>query len=535
MKGTLISADFVKARDNSIRMIEVNTDTVVFNDIIDNEFSWQPLIDFISGSYTELHIISKPELHYNAVANLKDKMESQLPSVTVNETTAGLYDVFPEIPDDSDSKFILRLAYYDSAILDSIYCANSFNALKLMHDNDHTSSIVPFYAVSGSTTYDTLNTASYSENVPNAVQKDKENVNEDVSFHKITDWSSAKSGLTGSKYLQSFEISSESLASNSVWSYRNYSVVYDTSLSQIDLGTTIKYAEFSIPTTSQVDIGSYSSNTQLPTKHYYEFSTSTIKAQKRREGLFDTEHFTSASGVDVAFDETFIGQLLKSFKVPGLPNTDDPMEYLNFEFTGSTWPIGSEVTGSWVSNAPVSYENQEGIVFGLTFSGSDETYYVGPTTSVLAYNSGSDNIKFRAISGMDEDDIYLIDTNNNITDISSNKFILLNEPTGSFTSVNLEPYDNIVIGDTPFFFAYHNFKVPPSDLELKKDIKYVGKSNSGINIYNWRWKDAEKFGYGEYQGVIAQEVPNACVDLGEGFLRVDYSKIDVKFKKLNNE
>ena len=35
MKGTLISSDYVKARDNSIRLIETNTDTVIYDDILD--------------------------------------------------------------------------------------------------------------------------------------------------------------------------------------------------------------------------------------------------------------------------------------------------------------------------------------------------------------------------------------------------------------------------------------------------------------------------------------------------------------------
>ena len=88
MKGTFISSDYIKARDNSIRFLEVNTDTVVYDDILDVEFNWQPVLDFISGSYDTLHIISKPELHYKSVQNLKDKVASQLPTLIVSESTS---------------------------------------------------------------------------------------------------------------------------------------------------------------------------------------------------------------------------------------------------------------------------------------------------------------------------------------------------------------------------------------------------------------------------------------------------------------
>lgn len=71
-----------------------------------------------------------------------------------------------------------------------------------------------------------------------------------------------------------------------------------------------------------------------------------------------------------------------------------------------------------------------------------------------------------------------------------------------------------------------------SDKRLKKDIKLIGKSKKGYNIYSFKFKNPKKFGYGTYQGVIGQETPHATVMHPEGYLMVDYSKLDVKFKKL---
>ena len=458
MKGTLISSDYVKARDNSIRLIETNTDTVIYDDIIDQEFNWQPFVTNISGSYSNLTVVFKPEIHYTSVSNLVNKVRQQLPELSISMSAVAATDHYPDAIDDSSERFILRMAYNENAIIDSTYCASSFEALALMHDAGHSGSIVPFYGVSGSTTYDTINASAYSENVPNAVFKHKRKLPSDVSFKKVTDWSGAKSGLTGSAYLSSYEISSESLADNVAWSFRNYAIAYGTDLDVIDLGTAVAYGKFTLPTTSQVDITAMSSNTDLSIKHYYEFSTSTVKSQRRREGLFSTEHFTSASGEDVAFDDVAIGTVLKSFHVQGMPDSDDPSTYVNFSINGSEWPDGSAMTGSTVVSNLSSFSNDEGVVYGLKFAGVDEKYYLGPTTSILSYKSGSDSIKFRAISEIVEDDVYLVDINDNIVDIEENKLIVLNTPTGSFNSVNLEPTDNIVVGNTPFFFAYHNNK-----------------------------------------------------------------------------
>tara|TARA_B100000780_G_scaffold273371_1_gene236867 strand:+ start:561 stop:1367 length:807 start_codon:yes stop_codon:yes gene_type:complete len=72
----------------------------------------------------------------------------------------------------------------------------------------------------------------------------------------------------------------------------------------------------------------------------------------------------------------------------------------------------------------------------------------------------------------------------------------------------------------------------PSDRKLKENIRLVGKSPSGINIYTWTYKNQERDGKGVFEGVIAQEVPQASIQHPDGYLMVDYSKIDVIFKKV---
>jgi hypothetical protein len=68
-----------------------------------------------------------------------------------------------------------------------------------------------------------------------------------------------------------------------------------------------------------------------------------------------------------------------------------------------------------------------------------------------------------------------------------------------------------------------------SDERLKKDIKVIGKSPSGINIYEFKYKHT----LGTWQGVMAQEVPWARTMTDTGYYMVDYSKVDVEFRRLN--
>ena len=73
-----------------------------------------------------------------------------------------------------------------------------------------------------------------------------------------------------------------------------------------------------------------------------------------------------------------------------------------------------------------------------------------------------------------------------------------------------------------------------SDIQYKENIHLVGVSNSGLNIYEYNYKNKKEL----YQGVIAQELigtnfENALSLNIDGLYEVDYNKIDVEFKKLN--
>ena len=68
-----------------------------------------------------------------------------------------------------------------------------------------------------------------------------------------------------------------------------------------------------------------------------------------------------------------------------------------------------------------------------------------------------------------------------------------------------------------------------SDARLKEDVELVGKSPSNVNIYSFKYKGED----GRYEGVMAQEVPWASMVGDDGYLMVDYSKLDVDFRRLN--
>jgi len=67
-----------------------------------------------------------------------------------------------------------------------------------------------------------------------------------------------------------------------------------------------------------------------------------------------------------------------------------------------------------------------------------------------------------------------------------------------------------------------------SDIRLKENVELIGKSPSNINIYKFNYK----YNPTTYQGAMAHEVPWASVRHSNGYMMIDYNKIDVQFKKI---
>ena len=71
-----------------------------------------------------------------------------------------------------------------------------------------------------------------------------------------------------------------------------------------------------------------------------------------------------------------------------------------------------------------------------------------------------------------------------------------------------------------------------SDHRLKTDIRWIKKSPTGVNVYQFRYAGGGPL----YQGVIAQELvdthPDAVVTMPGGYYGVLYERIDVDFINL---
>ena len=98
--------------------------------------------------------------------------------------------------------------------------------------------------------------------------------------------------------------------------------------------------------------------------------------------------------------------------------------------------------------------------------------------------------------------------------------------------------DSLTPGTTNYRFTVNSSGVITtyascSDRRLKKNIRLIGYSATGLKIYAFEYLN-KLFGEGVFQGVMSDEIPSYAVIknyVGE-YDGVDYSKIDVDFKRI---
>ena len=136
------------------------------------------------------------------------------------------------------------------------------------------------------------------------------------------------------------------------------------------------------------------------------------------------------------------------------------------------------------------------------------------------YKLSEDNAKARAAAAAYKKDAFAKVAFQPIEDVAPPQPVMQNVGLAAFTEA-------LSIGmqvATPFIIK--------SDRRLKENIKKIGKSISGLNIYKYNYIGKAK----QYIGAMADEVmqvkPEAVVTMDNGYLGINYSLIDVDFKEV---
>ncbi len=464
MKGTFFSADFVTDSNGNPRLVEVNTDTGAVSSQM-SIFDWNDFINVLnSNSITQVDVVYKVDAQQPIVDHLEASLAVSASFITTfNKIVVPESSIFPSLPAETGNNFILRMAYDETAILDSEYAKGTLNLLKLFADENDSDSVVNFYHSSSLYgDYNTLDTDLFNgANLPDVVTKTSIELHQAHKFRKI-----GRSDLTNAERYESFinEINDSNIVvqqyhidqtqkdNNQVTSIRSFEIVYGSNLDICNVAQYEINAVFQLPTSIEFD------DTQidniLSSKHYYEFASNHIK--NINEGLLDDELVVDVNGNSVSIEDLVIGNEYQAYHIEGLPNTDDYDVLDQYYIEGGSLPSGSYLTSSLcVSVAGIqTYAND---MTEINFANGSRIV-VGGQTRLLVYSPTTDKTQFIRASELDT--TYSIFNNqgeDELNDITSINILIFDEQQMVYTP-SMEPVDNFILqsGDLISFFITHN-------------------------------------------------------------------------------
>jgi hypothetical protein len=502
MKGTLISTDFVKDSSGGYKFLEINTDAGMSKDFIENYLDLSPLHTIIDEHTTTIdtfEVVYKPLIHSDFVEALSQSISDNVSSITSfvkhEETLDAIY---PTSPDDDESKFILRLAYDENAILDSIYAKNNLSSLRLFNENT-SSNAIPFWfssSIDGEDVFiDSLNRETNSSNLPDLVMKSTAQQSS-VAFLKLKNGSTDEEKVnlllseSTDRIVTNFEIHNDSITDGVAQSVKHYSIVYGGTLSTINIGTYNTQAMLSLPSSIEINDTQFTNADAVNQKHFYEFSTTIKKEQHLQGDLFETERIISSSGDPISMDDLETGSLVQSYYINGLPDTGELNDFMGWEQSGYSFASGSEPTSSVIESfATFSMASNELVQIKVT--GDDEYRYIPTSAKLLVYDSGSDTTKFKPATQVKNSSDYLVSATGSLISIDESYMIFLSTATGSTYNVNVETADILVTDGSTIGglgFILHNITCFAAGTQISLangDTKNIEDIVVGDEVLGW--------------------------------------------------
>ena len=245
MKGTIIGTDLLQ-KDDSVQIIEINTNTTIFNDgaeLLDYDPFFSVLV---TNNITELHFIYTAGSSYLPTNASTFVFEEKLKEKCVEHNITYHYYVVPEgsvtVPyiEDAPNKFILRQSFDTTALVDETYCADKFEFANLMSGSTYTPKTFFNDPSLGMDTIDGVNLLN--PNQPNYVIKSKSPAYSVMQYPEIYELSTQeeldalKDGLVTDHLVQEFIYDSQNVIDGRWSVIRSIDIIYGGELDVINMG-----------------------------------------------------------------------------------------------------------------------------------------------------------------------------------------------------------------------------------------------------------------------------------------------------------
>jgi hypothetical protein len=451
MKGTFFSSDFVKDSQGNIKFLEVNTDTTTGFSGLDH-FDWSSFKSvLVENNIDRLELIYKLFTE-EIIESLETYIQNDpnLQSIQIVKHVEDYNSIYPVEIDESETTFVLRFAYSESAILDSEYAKDNLNLFDLFISSDNQKDVPDIFYSSSEQIINNLDESSLKSeiNIPDFVVKDRFAGQSTIGFYKVGKTTEDNSQRliefidtvsNDEKIIQNFyDTISES---NKVTSLRSFDIIYGNNLDIINVASFEAESAFEIPSVNEVSssFDDTKIDIQLDDKYFYLYSTNHFKTQKTRlNGLFQDEKVIKSDSSTIAVKDLVENDELRSYHIEGLPDTDDESIILEWSVNGSQMPSGSyETTTTVFDNIPIPLKYN----FILKVDLQDNlSFRIGENTLLLVYDSINDKIKYKIASNIIPNDDKLFLTDDSLVNVVDIKYEIL-DGTYSTNSLNVEEED----------------------------------------------------------------------------------------------
>lgn len=532
MKSVLLGLDFLKTEDG-IKFLEMNTDVGMYSGVV-NHIDLTQLNEYLveNSTITKLRVIYKVKntstFFIENLQSLCDSISIVLEPIVVAENSITI----PFFEEDS-TIFTMRLAYDVTAIVDDTYCRDKSELLKLIFESNNQSIVPKSQFRKDGVDYDNLTNLVDNGVHPNVIIKKMtpDFIKSDFpAFYKVdsTEELNEIKTLTATNMVaQEYTFNPTNLYNNRIRDYVRYWVLLLSDLSLIELGG----IQFPNALPMNEEYISYTGNKLDKTSRIVYFNNPII-SKKGVPSTYEVIKIIDGVEEEVTLADIEVGDIIKSIILPNLSNEEDLSETLAYQYTGSLSNIQystASVMDKWSNDIHdwflrVHYSNE---------TLSDSSLFT-PGEHVLI-KTAEDVVTFKQANTILETDS-ILNSNSTTSNIDSIEWELY---SGSIVNINIEPSDVFVFGTNyndinETVSNTHIVHNKWSDVRLKENIEKTGQSQNGINVYQFNYIGED----GLYEGVIAQELLETefanAVSLNENDMySVDYSKIDVEFKKLN--
>jgi hypothetical protein len=453
MKGTLFSADFVKDSNGNLRLLELNTDT----GIVQNELSNFDLTEFANilqtNNITELDIIYKPVIHSQIVTHISNYINENCEFISnINLHDENINTIYPTTIADANDKFVLRLAYDESALFDSEYCKNRLNLYNLFTVNDITDYCVGYYHSSSLGVFDTLTREINDSNIPDATIKDIDELFNPIDFFKIkTDFETNEENWDNflsenseeDKLIEQYHFHLSSVDNNNhITSIRVLGIVYGPNLDFMQIASFKKSSILELPSSINLD----SETNKLKDYHFYEFVTNMYKADS--SGILSLHEVLMEDDTWKEISEIQVGESVKSYYINSSLQDGSDLTSLTNTYEGDQFPSGSYLTSS-----DVVFKGSKNLKYNsmIEMVVDNDSLFAGVDKSYLIYDSLTNKSSFKPIIQINEGTDYLYDINGELVKVDNVNFYISSDDSLNFIELDVEDTDTYIInGSTAF-------------------------------------------------------------------------------------